>query len=65
MNKEKYRKRQNEYDKENFRKYTVALKLDIYDEMQSCIDMLKTNRNRFTAEAIEEKIAKEKGIQKV
>ena len=59
MNKKKYRQRQNEYDKEHFKNYTVSVSKETYAKMEECIVKGNTNRNRFTNEAIEEKIERE------
>lgn len=59
MNKNKYRETQKKYDNEHFKSYTVSLSKQTYDKMEKCIEKLDTNRNRFTNQAIEEKIERE------
>lgn len=56
MNKEKYRIKQNEYDKAHMKGYSVNMPIALYNEMMEEVERTQTNRNAYTIQAIREKL---------
>lgn len=58
MNKEKYRIKQNEYDKTHMKGYSVKMPIALFNEMMKEVERTQTNRNAYTIQAIREKLEK-------